>query len=92
MSSFYLNGIFQGYKVLHRVTENSSYTEYTVKVLYGNKTEAFLYDMEVYTNYTLRVLAFTLSGDGLISDSVTVVTLDGGKNCVLSCLSTDLLN
>lgn len=85
MSSFYLNGIFQGYKVLHRVTENSSYTEYSVEVLYGNKTEAFLYDLEKYTNYTLRILAFTLNGDGFISDSVTVLTPDGGKHCILLC-------
>ena len=79
MSSFYLNGIFQGYKVLYRATESSSYTEYSVQVMYGNKTESFIHDLETYTNYTLRVLVFTLSGDGLISDSVTLLTFDGGN-------------
>ena len=78
VTSLDLNGIFQGYKVLHRVTEQSANTEYAARVLYGNKTELLLTDLEMYTNYTLRVLAFTLSGDGFISDSVTVMTLDGG--------------
>ena len=79
MSSLDLNGIFQGYKILYRVTESSTHMEYTAEVSYGNETEIFLYNMELYTNYTLRILAFTLSGDGFISDSITVITLDGGK-------------
>ncbi len=79
MTSLDLNGIFQGYKVLYRKTEQSVYTNYTATVLYANKTEVFLNDMDMYTNYTVRVLAFTLSGDGFISDSVTVLVLDGGR-------------
>lgn len=78
VTSLDLNGIFQGYKILYRITEQSAHTEYTARVSYGNKTEIFLYDLEMYTNYTVRILAFTLSGDGFISDSVTVMTLDGG--------------
>ena len=78
VTSLDLNGIFQGYKVLYRITEQSAYTEYTAKVSYGSKTEMLVNDLEMYTNYTLRVLAFTLSGDGFISDSVTVLVLDEG--------------
>ena len=73
----YDNGVFQGYKILYKTTEGSSYTEYMSTIKYGNYTEDLITDLEPVTNYTLRVLAFTLSGDGLISDPVTVLTIDG---------------
>lgn len=73
-----LNGIAQGYKILYRITDNTTESEYTVEVSYGNLTEISLSDLESFTNYTIRVLAFTLSGDGFISDSVTVMMFDGG--------------
>ena len=73
-----LNGIFQGYKLLHRETDNSLYTHYTVNVFYGNHTESLISGLQPLTNYTVRVLAFTLSGDGLLSDSLfTAITMDG---------------
>ena len=77
VSSFYLNGIFQGYKLLYRETDNSSYTKYKAEVVYGNHTEFLITELRPLTNYTIRVLAFTLSGDGLLSDSVIAATMDG---------------
>ena len=78
VSSFYLNGIFQGYKLLYRETDQSSYTNYREHVSYGNHTEFLISGLRPLTNYTIRVLAFTLSGDGFLSDSLfTALTMDG---------------
>ena len=73
----HVHGVFQGYKILYRITENSSYTEYISVTQYANYTEKILTGLEIMTNYTLRVLSFSLSGDGLIGDPVTVLTPDG---------------
>ena len=81
MTSFYLNGIFQGYKLLYRETEISSFTEYTTEILYGNHLEFLITDLKMLTNYTIRILAFTLSGDGLLSHEFTVLTMDGPGKC-----------
>lgn len=72
-----VNGVFQGYKILYTETENATYTEYVSKTKYANYTEEIIDGLEPLTNYTLRVLAFSLSGDGLLSDPVIASTLDG---------------
>ncbi|XP_028392900.1 uncharacterized protein LOC114517402 [Dendronephthya gigantea] len=96
VSSFYLNGVFQGYKLFYRETHNSSYTKYSVIVFYGNHTGCLITDLQPLTNYTIRVLAFTLSGDGLLSDGrFSVNTLDGpvtdSPNVALTNISSSAL-
>lgn len=81
VSSFYLNGIFQGYKLLYREAENSSFTEYTTEIFYGNHSEFLITDLQPLTNYTIRILAFTLSGDGLPSQELSLFTMDGPGKC-----------
>lgn len=81
MSSFYLNGIFQGYKLLCRETHNSSFTEYTTNIFYGNHSEFLITELQPLTNYTIRILAFTLSGDGLPTHELSVLTRDGPGKC-----------
>ena len=72
-----VHGVFKGYKILYTKTENSSYTEYISVIKYANYTEMILTDLVPVTNYTVRILAFSHSGDGLISEPVIVSTLDG---------------
>lgn len=91
MSSFFLNGVFQGYKLFYRETHDSSHTKYSGIVVYGNRTGYLITGLQPLTNYTLRVLAFTLSGDGLLSDSLfTVNTLDGPGRLHVCILRKDL--
>ena len=77
VDSFDLNGVFQGYKILYRETENSSYSEYIALTLYGNQTETILTGLLPVYNYTIRILAFSLSGDGFLSPIMTVLTPEG---------------
>ena len=72
-----VHSVFRGYKLLYTETANSSYTEYSPIIIYANYTETLLTGLVQVTNYTVRVLAFGLSGDGLISKPVITSTLDG---------------
>lgn len=72
-----IQGVFQGYKILYQKTNGSRYTEYLYMPVYGNNTEEIVIGLEHLTNYTLRILAFSLSGDGLPSDPVIALTFDG---------------
>ncbi|XP_028409028.1 uncharacterized protein LOC114531613 isoform X2 [Dendronephthya gigantea] len=72
-----LNGVFQGYKVLYRKTnENNGYSEYLSTTIYAENNKELLQGLDIFTNYTLRVLAFTLSGDGFPTDPLIARTFD----------------
>lgn len=74
----YLNGILHGYRILYRqadkpienfsnLTVNSSFLDTEIK------------DLEFFTKYELRVSAFTMVGDGNISEPVFCVTDESGN-------------
>ena len=73
----HLNGLFRGYKVLFRETENSMYTQYNAITLYGDTTSYKLAGLLVGRNYTIRVLTFSHNGDGFLSDSLYIATQEG---------------
>ena len=55
----------------------NSYTEYLSTTIYAENNEEILQGLAMMTNYTLRALAFTLSGDGFPTDPLIVTTFDG---------------
>ena len=73
----YINGVFQGYKIIYQKTNGSRYAEYISMPVYANYTEEIINGLDRMTNYAVRILAFSLSGDGLPSDPVVALTLDG---------------
>lgn len=64
-----------GYRVLFKTDQESSYRNVTT----GNQSFE-LTGLEKFTNYTVKVLAFTSIGDGNKSDPVIVPTDEDGKN------------
>ena len=73
----YINGVYQGYKILYKKTNGSGYADYMFMTTYANQTEEIIIGLEHLTNYTLKVIAFSLSGDGFPSDPVHAFTFDG---------------
>ncbi|RMX41265.1 hypothetical protein pdam_00012375, partial [Pocillopora damicornis] len=65
----FVHGILRGYRVLFKTDQESSYRNVTT----GNQSFE-LTGLEKFTNYTVKVLAFTSIGDGNKSDPVIVPT------------------
>ncbi|XP_053686439.1 cell adhesion molecule Dscam2 [Sabethes cyaneus] len=70
----YHNGILQGYKVLYRSlsTANDLFTPCEVKRT--SNLETYLHALLKATNYSIQVLSFTLSGDGISSTPIFCAT------------------
>ena len=51
-----------------------------MKSLSPNPSEAVLEDLNKFTNYTIRVYAFTSSGNGVSSKAVSVSTQEDGES------------
>ena len=49
-----------------------------VTVLASSRSISFT-RLEKYTNYTIQVLAFTVKGDGKLSEPIVVITDEDGK-------------
>ena len=70
------NGVITGYKVFYvdqansvaKLHKNVSSSTFSVK----------LSGLLVYTNYCIQVLAFTVKGDGPMSDCIVAKTAEGG--------------
>ena len=74
------NGIITGYKVIYQGLPNG--VNHTVNVSAGNereRTTTTLSDLNQFTNYSIRVLAFTVKGDGPPSPVATVRTEEDSK-------------
>ncbi|XP_017776462.1 PREDICTED: Down syndrome cell adhesion molecule-like protein Dscam2 isoform X2 [Nicrophorus vespilloides] len=65
----YHGGIIQGYKIYYRpiATEENADVPATGEVKRTPSTETYLHGLYKYTNYSLRVLAYTGAGDGILS-------------------------
>ncbi|XP_076048902.1 cell adhesion molecule Dscam2-like isoform X5 [Oratosquilla oratoria] len=68
------NGIVQGYKVLYKRVSNIEGSN-PLEVKRTTNLETSLQNLLPFTNFSVRVLAFTAPGDGKASDSVTCATL-----------------
>lgn len=71
----YVHGILRGYRLLLKIDEDSFYQNVTTV----NRSFE-LTGLEKFTNYSVKVLAFTRIGDGNISDPVIVSTDEDGKS------------
>ena len=74
------NGIITGYKVVYQALPNGK--RLTVNVSAGNggeRTSTTLSGLNQFTNYSIRVLAYTVKGDGPQSPEKTVQTKEDSK-------------
>ncbi|XP_068200860.1 cell adhesion molecule Dscam1-like [Palaemon carinicauda] len=69
------NGPVQGYKVFYKRTTNIEGTN-PVEIKRTTNLETNLHGLSRFTNYSIRVLAFTTAGDGVVSNPVFCVTLE----------------
>ena len=67
---------------------NKMFKTNTTKSVPLNASEAMLEDLKKFTNYTIRVFAFSSNGNGVPSDAVTVRTQEDGKFRRIRLLST----
>lgn len=70
----YVHGILRGYRVLFK-EEGDIYYQNVTTVNQSLELEG----LQKFTNYSVRVLAFTSIGDGNVSDPFTVSTDQDGK-------------
>ena len=73
------NGIIQGYKIIYNIKDGISGV---VRVIQGNTThEQIISGLRKYTEYSVKLLAFTV-GDGPLSSPYLVTTEQDGKYTV----------
>ena len=90
VSDSHKNGIITGYRVIYRALQNGINSTVTVNTSEGSEsdgrtTEKTLYGLNEFTNYSIRVLAFTVKGDGPPSVAKTIQTKEDSKLSNNSC-------
>ena len=82
------NGIIRGYKLIYKKPGESE--EHIVRVTPGTAVRCSVNNLEKFTVYSFRVLAFTIKGDGPTFD-MSEMTAQDGKNWLFifiqNCLS-----
>ena len=73
----YENGIIRGFKIFLNL-KNGGKTHVFVIREEGKRLEA-LSNLKPFSEYKVSILAYTLSGDGVTSSSITVTTDESGK-------------
>ena len=76
------NGIIQGYKVIYRALPNGNNETEIVNATINDQDKGQTLTLEKlneYTNYSIRVLAFTLIGDGPLSVADVKQTQEDSK-------------
>ena len=76
------NGIIQGYKVIYRALPNGNNETEIVNATINDQDKGQTLTLEKlneYTNYSIRVLAFTAFGDGPLSVAEIKQTLEDSK-------------
>lgn len=74
----FVHGILRGYRVLYRKTNEPS-TQFTKITVPPEVRLSEIYDLMKFTFYTIRVLAFTIKGDGAESPPLNVTTDEDSK-------------
>ena len=80
VSEGHRNGIITGFKVIYQVLPNGR--SLTANVSVGNegeRTTTTLSGLNQFTNYSIRVLAYTVKGDGPPSPEETLQTAEDSK-------------
>ena len=74
----FVHGILQGYRVLYKRTgdKNDSYANLTTG---PNKCLLNITGLKKFTAYSVKVLAFTIKGDGAVSVNISVLTDEDGR-------------
>lgn len=76
----YHNGVLQGYKVLFRPLANNNEFILPYDIKRTSNLETYLQALLKATNYSIQVLSFTLSGDGMASSPVYCSTEEDVPN------------
>ena len=94
----FVHGILLGYRVLYRVLTlaGEEVKEPTlIKTTDENTLHTTLEGLQNYAVYDIRVLAFTIKGDGAVSQSIIAGTIDKAKSKLMNeksycqdCLAT----
>lgn len=78
----FVHGILRGYRVLYRKT-NEPFAPYSKITVSPGVRMKEIYGLKKFTYYTIRVLAFTIKGDGAQSPPVNVSTDEDSKYMIL---------
>ena len=76
------NGIIKGYEIIYQALPNGSNMEKMVNISTENQEseqDTTLDGLNEFTNYSIRVLAFTSEGNGPFSDAIVVQTQQDSK-------------
>ena len=71
-----------GYTIIYKEIDKKFHTD-NMKSVLPTLREAVLEDLRIFTNYTIRVYAFTENGNGVPSDAVSLMTQEDGKFLVI---------
>ena len=71
-----------GYIIIYKEIDKK-FQEDNMKSVPPTPTEAVLEDLKVFTNYTIRVYAFTENGNGVPSEAVSLRTQEDGRSMFL---------
>ena len=74
----FIHGILRGYRVFYRRTddEESYYLNSTTE---PTERKLHITGLKKFTEYSVKVLAFTIKGDGEVSNNISVMTDEDGK-------------
>ena len=75
----HVNGILLGYRVLYK-KKNSPMDAFQNITVNSTYLDAEITSLEVYTEYELRIVGFTIIGDGNVSEPVFCFTDESGNN------------
>ena len=75
------NGIIKGYKIIYQALPNGVNKTKIINISENSQSEqdTTLDGLNEFTNYSIRVLAFTSEGNGPLSDAKVVQTQQDGK-------------
>lgn len=73
-----VNGILLGYSVLYRKADKP-FEKFQNMTVCASLFEVAITNLDFFTNYEIRVLAFTVAGKGNISNPVFCMTDEDGK-------------
>jgi hypothetical protein len=67
------HGIILGYRILYR-RSNDSNTSHLIDTAHAHNFTSVLRRLDKYTEYRIKMMAFTKKGNGNASDEITVYT------------------
>ena len=74
----FVHGRLRGYRVLYKEKNNPS-AQYTIITVPPGIRMQIISNLKKFTYYTIRVLAFTIKGDGALSPPLNVTTDEDSK-------------